>query len=271
MQNESSEIPAPAGKEKLGAYLQRARQAANMELNDVSRETKISIEFLKSMESGEYKVLPGDAYIRAYLRSLCKLYVIDSERILNWYLEETRQQKRMQELKDLSKLKHGEPTDENHEGSSKSSKKPVIIIAILAIAVLVVVSIIQKQGRYEETDALYHDSTADLNKFELDADSVFNDSLSDSLAIASQENVTKALSILRISCTKDSAWVQVIRRGRDTWARTIREKEFPKTIVHDDTLIVRLGAPRRTEVILNQKPIQNPKSEFRVFSGNVIE
>lgn len=54
--------------QELGVFLQRARQARGLTLEEMHTRTKISMRFLVAMEAGRFEELPGRTYSRAFLR-----------------------------------------------------------------------------------------------------------------------------------------------------------------------------------------------------------
>ena len=58
--------------EKLGAILYEARVAKNISLSDLEARTKIRSQYLAALEQGELDQLPGEVYVRGFLRSYAK-------------------------------------------------------------------------------------------------------------------------------------------------------------------------------------------------------
>lgn len=53
----------------LGDILHAARQKRNLTTEDISRQTHIKQSFIEALESGDYHLLPGPAYITGFLRN----------------------------------------------------------------------------------------------------------------------------------------------------------------------------------------------------------
>jgi transcriptional regulator with XRE-family HTH domain len=91
-QEEKIETPEKSGglkklfrkKEKVDDYayfgilLRDTREAAEMSIEDVSRKTKIRKSYLEALEHENFSQLPSKVYIRAYIRTLCELYNMES-------------------------------------------------------------------------------------------------------------------------------------------------------------------------------------------------
>lgn len=54
---------------ELGRQLKEARLQKGMSLDDVQEVTKIRKKYLEAIEAGDYKVLPGSFYVRAFIKT----------------------------------------------------------------------------------------------------------------------------------------------------------------------------------------------------------
>ncbi len=75
--------------ESLATYLKQARELKQVSLEQVSRETRISLHHLQNLEAGRYKDLPGGMYNRAFIKSYCECLRIDPRDMLDRYDAET--------------------------------------------------------------------------------------------------------------------------------------------------------------------------------------
>ncbi len=66
--------------ESLAAYLTRARIAKGYTIEDMVRETRISITYMKYIEAGDWNQFPVDAYLRGYLNSISRILELDYKR-----------------------------------------------------------------------------------------------------------------------------------------------------------------------------------------------
>jgi hypothetical protein len=69
----------------LGADLRAARNRKNVMLEQVARDTRISLRHFKNLEEGHYSEMPGGAYNRAFLRSYCSYLELDPAEFLARY------------------------------------------------------------------------------------------------------------------------------------------------------------------------------------------
>ena len=71
--------------ETVGVYLRKEREAKNISLSEVSRQTKISKFYLNYIENDDYEKLPQGPYIKGYISSYSKLIGSDVEEALKLY------------------------------------------------------------------------------------------------------------------------------------------------------------------------------------------
>lgn len=67
----------------LGQQLKEARLARGLSLDDVQEMTKIRKRYLEAIEAGDYKVLPGSFYVRAFIKTYAEAVGVDADELLN--------------------------------------------------------------------------------------------------------------------------------------------------------------------------------------------
>ncbi len=81
--------PAKRTQVTLGEDLRAARERKNLTLEQIARDTRISLRHLKNLEEGRYGDMPGGAYNRAFLRSYCSCLELEPTGFLTRYETET--------------------------------------------------------------------------------------------------------------------------------------------------------------------------------------
>jgi len=71
--------------QELGDLLREARLEKGLSLEEVENLTKIRKRYLEAIEKGEYKVLPGSFYVRAFVKSYAETVGLDAEQVLRLY------------------------------------------------------------------------------------------------------------------------------------------------------------------------------------------
>jgi transcriptional regulator with XRE-family HTH domain len=69
----------------LGEYLQRERELRHISLDEVVESTKISRRYLEAIEEGRYESLPGEAFVRGFIRSYVKYIGLDPRETMLMY------------------------------------------------------------------------------------------------------------------------------------------------------------------------------------------
>jgi cytoskeletal protein RodZ len=76
--------------ETLGDKLKQARESEKYSLADVAQQTGIKKEYLASIESGKYEDLPGEVYVRNFLKLYTNFLGLNWRRIWSIYQEERK-------------------------------------------------------------------------------------------------------------------------------------------------------------------------------------
>src|SRR5919198_3552199 len=70
---------------EIGTTLREARLRARMDLAQIEAQTKIRAKFLLALENEEWNVLPGQAYVKGFLRTYSEALGIDSKPLIDEY------------------------------------------------------------------------------------------------------------------------------------------------------------------------------------------
>ena len=73
--------------ENFGSYIKHERELRGVPLEEISRITKIHIRFLEALEDNRLDELPGEVFIKGYIRSYAKIIGSDVDEMLNSYEE----------------------------------------------------------------------------------------------------------------------------------------------------------------------------------------
>ena len=71
--------------ESLGAFLIQQRKEKGVSVQEISRKTKISVQFLEALEANELEAFPGETYLKGFLRSYAQALDISPELIQEKY------------------------------------------------------------------------------------------------------------------------------------------------------------------------------------------
>lgn len=70
---------------ELGQLLKKARLEKGLTLDDVQEATKIRKRYLEAIEEGDYKVLPGSFYVRAFIKTYAETVGLNPDELLQFY------------------------------------------------------------------------------------------------------------------------------------------------------------------------------------------
>ena len=76
---------------KLGEVLRTAREARDVDLARVERDTKIRARYLQALEDGDYAELPGAVYTKGFIRNYGAYLGLDTEYLVDLYRLESSQ------------------------------------------------------------------------------------------------------------------------------------------------------------------------------------
>ena len=80
----------------IGEILRVKRHEKGLEIKQVAEVIRIRSEYLKALETGNYKVFPSEVYIKGFLKNYAKFLDISTEKALAMYRRENKQIKEAQ-------------------------------------------------------------------------------------------------------------------------------------------------------------------------------
>jgi cytoskeletal protein RodZ len=111
--------------ENFGSYLKNERKLRGVSLEEISATTKINIRFLQALENNQLDELPGEVFVKGYIRSYAKTIGSDEDEMLNAY-DDT-----------VEKLSSTNGENKNSQADNKpSTAKKFIIGSVLAILLI---------------------------------------------------------------------------------------------------------------------------------------
>ena len=71
--------------DEIGPRLREARMRLKIDINEVETRTKIRAKYLRAMENEEWDLLPGEVYVRSFLRTYGDFLGLDSRELIDDY------------------------------------------------------------------------------------------------------------------------------------------------------------------------------------------
>lgn len=123
---------------ELGQKLKEARGTKGLSIDQLHEITKIQKRHLVAIEEGNYDVLPGAFYARAFIKQYADAVGLNGEELLVEYQSTIPQS----EKRDVPQVSTGQKTQETMQKSSSwpiADHMPKILVALLVIAVGVII------------------------------------------------------------------------------------------------------------------------------------
>lgn len=70
---------------EIGEALRERRMALKIDVHDVEEATKIRAKYLRALENEEWALLPGQAYVKSFLRTYADYLGLDSRELVDAY------------------------------------------------------------------------------------------------------------------------------------------------------------------------------------------
>ncbi|WP_274309517.1 helix-turn-helix domain-containing protein [Solibacillus daqui] len=142
---------------ELGARLKEARLAKGYSLDDLQEITKIQKRYLIGIEEGNYSIMPGSFYVRAFIKQYAEAVGLDAEQILTEYRSDIP----MVQKEEVAQSFTHSPSRRKMTSSSNSKMMeamPKLIVALFAIVILVVITTLYMQKTSNVSDVVEDDN-----------------------------------------------------------------------------------------------------------------
>ena len=276
---------------ELGNRLKEAREAKGLSLEDLQELTKIQKRYLIGIEEGNYSMMPGKFYVRAFIKQYCEAVGLDSEEIFEQYKSEIPSVYSEELPEQLSRVQSRKTIP---AGDSKVVELlPKILAAVLVIgaAVLIWVLVLNYMSNPDnddkkdakQSDAVGYNKSEEFNKEEDNADEKQNEEKSDSsekkneddtavkddkkeqnLAVTSSsgKNSTyelKNTDTFKLKVTsKGSPWVGIKNgEGKLLFQGTIeKDKSQEIDFTNEKEAVINIGRAYETEIYVNDEKLE---------------
>lgn len=71
----------------LGQYLREAREAMGIDLREAAQQTRISINYLKALEDEDFSKLPGEVFVRGFLKNYGRFLRLEESEVIKRYAD----------------------------------------------------------------------------------------------------------------------------------------------------------------------------------------
>ncbi|MGN7479456.1 helix-turn-helix domain-containing protein [Solibacillus silvestris] len=138
---------------ELGARLKEARLARGYSLDDLQDITKIQKRYLIGIEEGNYSIMPGSFYVRAFIKQYAEAVGLDADQVLTEYRKDVPEVQKEEVAQSFSQS----PSRRKMAASSNNKMMeamPKLIVALFAIVIIVVITTLymQKAGSVPDVE-----------------------------------------------------------------------------------------------------------------------
>lgn len=287
---------------ELGNRLKEAREEKGMSLDDLQAATKIQKRYLTALEEGNYDIIPGKFYVRAFIKQYAEAVGLDSEHLFEEFKKDIPNSYNDEVSEKLSSIK---PQRELPKSASKALELlPTLLVALGVIVVIAIIYVIvqavngggnqQAEGpKTEESQSKYDVSkdspltkenqqntdaqkdSAESDKEKKDQQSDENDKLTIKATASEGSSTTYEVSgsdklELEVKASENS-WVRV----RDEKGSSLKEgmmkkgETFQKNITDQSQIDLRIGYAPGVEIKINGEVLSYKLDPKTVMTQNI--
>ncbi|OZU90255.1 helix-turn-helix domain-containing protein [Virgibacillus indicus] len=130
---------------EIGARLKEAREAKNISLDSLQETTKIQKRYLLAIEEGNFHILPGKFYTRAFIKEYANAVGLNSNDLLEEYKEEIPKTEEESDIQ-YTRIQRSRKENNNDKSPAIFSIFPTIIVVLLIIGIFFVAWFLIKEN-----------------------------------------------------------------------------------------------------------------------------
>ncbi len=242
----------------IGEILSRKRTELKKELEQISEEIKVSQEYLRAIEEGDFKALPSIIYYKLFVRAYAQELGLDGNQLLE---EHDIVDHSAEKIEAEDPGKKVEPKKRRRPESETPLLKIGLILAILVIIVFIIILVFVPHNNNES-------ESSDLNRSQEAVENIL-----DTLPISANdttnmeeskpaEELPMRLSVL----AKDSCWIMVAADG-DTVLKNTLQGGARRNYTADYRFLISMGNPNNIELRINDTLLKNISDRGGVVKG----
>ena len=273
---------------EIGEKLKEARKSKGYTLDDLQQMTKIQKRYLIAIEEGNYDVMPGKFYARAFIKQYADTVGLNGDQLLEEYTDAVPHTHDEESIEKIStdQTRVGKNT-ENAFLTKVQEYLPTILIGIIAVAIIAAIyfAVIKTNNQGDEEMITKESEEITVSSADSTANEKSESAMESSESEESEENqgieivsstgsattysVTGSSegSILTLTAAGGDSWISVEADGSTIDAQLITEGSNLETEIPEGTssLLVIIGNAPATEVNLNGEDISYaPEAENSV-------
>lgn len=120
---------------ELGNVLKTAREANGLSLDDLQQLTKIQKRYLMGIENGDYGMMPGKFYVRAFIKQYAEAVGLDPEELFEQYKNEVPSVREEEAPEQLSRVQSKKTMSAPQSKVLEVLPKVLLVVFIFGIAI----------------------------------------------------------------------------------------------------------------------------------------
>ncbi|MFS0782228.1 helix-turn-helix domain-containing protein [Bacillus sp. 1P06AnD] len=122
---------------ELGNALKTARTEKGLSLDDLQKLTKIQKRYLVGIENGDYQMMPGKFYVRAFIKQYAEAVGLDPEELFDQYGSEVPTVQNDEIPEQLSRVQTKKTMPQTQSKLLDALPKILVVVFLLGAAVLI--------------------------------------------------------------------------------------------------------------------------------------
>lgn len=276
---------------ELGNRLKEAREAKRLSLEDLQELTKIQKRYLIGIEEGNYSMMPGKFYVRAFIKQYCEAVGLDSEEIFEQYKSEIPSVYSEELPEQLSRVQSRKTIPTGDSKVVEMLPKILAVVLVIGAAVLIWVLVSnymsnpdnEDKKNVKENEAVGYNKSDGFNEEKGNADQKQNEEKSDSSdvkneddAVVKDEKKEQKLAVTSSSgknstyelkntdtfklkvTSKGSPWVGIKNgEGKLLFQGTIdKDKSQEIDFTNEKEAVINIGRAYETEIYVNDEKLE---------------
>lgn len=276
----------------IGDKLRSARKAKGMSIEDVEKITKIQRRYLTAIENDDFDQLPGDFYVRAFIRQFADVVGLNGKELLADYKSEVPEAKPEEYVENSidNKSERIKETTNSHKGLWRNYLPQIATVVGVVLVILVVYIVYtrfftgtnQQSANQAENVTVSSHIKSSKSKASSKKKSAPKTTTSE-VKISSLGNNSYRVSGLKsdrtltLGTTKNDVWAQILVNGSSVWQGTLKanEKHSVQLPENVNNVSVQMGNSVSTTLTLAGKKVNahnatNPASPMTIrftFAG----
>ncbi|EOT25862.1 helix-turn-helix domain-containing protein [Enterococcus saccharolyticus] len=279
----------------IGDRLRQARRKQNISINELQKQTKIQKRYLEAIERGAFDVLPGEYYVRSFIREYAAAVGEDGDYLVAVFDGKDSFEKEPPKRSELEKVSGSRKAQ--HEETVRRRKTlteytPIVLLGLVALTIITIVGYMTWQDRHA-TPIIGNQSQPAVT---VDPSLVSNTETSTHVSSekqSSESELEKKLSIKREESTqsdaiftisgaknpleltfvgkKDRCWIGVLVNNDYVFQQTLtQDEEATMTLPEGVTeAMVTLGESANVEVKADGEVVDFNDSKFAMLQKNL--